>query len=284
MAQVTLSRGSTSVDIELVEESGTQLLSTSFGKPNTEVRSNGGTQNPRVQDNWSALTNFELQGKLFNYADAHALADLVKTGSATALELQIPSDVYPDTVTVAPGAGQDAALSVEFPAGRRNVVDVSLSLTRVARTEAATELPATTPTASGTGPIQVSASGTTVDIPTAGLSVARDVGRPNDTIRRQPGAADPFHISKAKVSNDVFVLAFEAIDDAKTTLNALTDNIFRERLGREAPRVNFNGFLGLGEIRAVPLGSSPFRQTHQAGQRWVSVPTLELRRTFDTST
>jgi len=283
MAQVTLSRGSTSVDIELVEESGTQLLSTSFGKPNAETRDNGGTQNPRIQDQFSALINYEFQGKLFNYQDAHALADLIKSASATALELEIPSDVYDDVITVAPGAGQDAALGVEFPAGRRDLVDVSLSLTRVDETFAATELPATTPTASGSGPIEVSVRGTTVEIPTAGLSVARDVGRPNDVVRRQPQTADPRHESKAKVSNDVFVLAFEAVEDAKTTLNALTDNIFRQQLGRRGARVNFNGFLGLGEIEAIPIGSSPFRQTHQAGQRWVSVPTLELRRVFDTS-
>jgi len=36
--------------------------------------------------------------------------------------------------------------------------------------------------------------------------------------------------------------------------------------------VDFNGKLGLGEIEAIPTGSSPFRQVHQAGR--------EFRRIF----
>ena len=52
---VTLSRGSTSVSIPLVEESGEQLITKSLGKPNLRVEESGGTDFPRTQDQWSGL-------------------------------------------------------------------------------------------------------------------------------------------------------------------------------------------------------------------------------------
>ena len=283
MAVATLTRGSTSIDIRLEEEGGEQLLSTSFGKPEIQTRDNGGTLNPRTQDQFSSIENYELRGKLFDYQTAHGLADLIKSASGDALELSIPNDAYPDTVQVAPGAGQEAALGVEFPAGRRDLVNVSLSLTRVGQTFAANEQQATTPTASGGGPVEVTIGSTTVEIPSADLSLEREVGRPNDVVRRQPRTSDPRYEVKAKVANDVFTLAFETVENIPATLNALTDNIFRSRLGRRGVTLDFNGLLGLGAIEAVPVGSSPFRQVHQAGRGWVTVPVLEFRRVLDTS-
>jgi hypothetical protein len=281
MASVTLSRGSTSIDIPLVEESGEQLLSTTFGKPEVQVRESGGTINPRVIDQWSGLESFTLVGKLFDYQTSHDLADLVKTASTDPLELSIPLDEYPDTVTVAPAAGQDSALGLSYPAGRKNMVDVALNLTRVGDVLGSITQEATTPTTTGTGPVQLSVGSTTVDIPTADLSLARDVGRPNDVVRRQPQTADPRYQVKPKVANDVFTLSFETLEDIPETLNAITDSIFREQLGRQGVTLDFNGVLGLGEIQAIPTGSSPFRQVHQAGRPWVVNPTLEFTRIFD---
>lgn len=280
MVSVTLSRGTTSIDIPLVEESGEQLLSTSFGKPEVNVRESGGTILPRVQDQWSALENYALVGKLFGYQKAHNLADLIQSASGTPLELSIPNPAYPDTVTVAPGAGQEGALGLSFPAGRKNLVDVDLSLTRVGDVFAANEQQATTPTATGTGPVEVTASGTTVTLPSADLSLERSVGRPNDVVRRQPQTSDPRYEVKAKVTNDVFTFAFETLENIPSTLNALTDNIFRTRLGRQGVTINFNGLLGLGSIEAIPVGSAPFRQVHQAGRGWVTTPVLEFRRIY----
>lgn len=278
MATVTLSRGSTSIDIELVEEAGEQLLSTSFGKNNVNVREQGGTLLPRIQDQWSSLENYELVGKLYDYGTAHDLADLVQTASADPMELEIPNPAYPDVVTVAAGAGQEGALGVSFPEGRRDLVDVSLSLTRVGPVNAALEQQASTPRASGNGPVEVRVSGESIELPTADLSLERSVGRPNDVIRRQPQTADPRYIAKAKVTSDVFTFSFETIRNIPETLNALTDNIFRNQLGRTGVTVDFNGMLGLGAIEAIPIGSSPFRQVHQAGRDWVTTPTLEFRR------
>jgi len=151
MSSVTLSRGSDSVDIQLNAEGGTPLLSTTFGKPSVQVRESGGVQNPRVNDRWSGLESYTLQGKLYDYATSHELADLVKSGSTTPLELSIGLDEYPDTVTVAPAAGQDSALSLNYPAGKRDNVDVSLNLTRVGDVVGIGDQPATTPTTTPCG-------------------------------------------------------------------------------------------------------------------------------------
>lgn len=277
MASVTLSRAGTSVEVPLEEESGEQLLSTTFGKPEVQVRSSGGSVNPRVQDRWSGMENYNLVGKLYDYQTSHDLADLIKSGSGDPLTLEIPLDEYPDLVQVAPAAGQDSALSLAYPAGR-DWVDVSLNLTRVGSTFASTSQDAETPTASGTGPVQLDINGTVVDIPTAALSVERSVGRPNDVVRRQPSTADPRYEVKAKVTNDVFTLSFETLEDIPGTLNAITDGIFRTQLGRSGAVLDFNGVLGLGEFDVIPVGSSPFRQVHQAGQDWVVAPQLEFRR------
>jgi hypothetical protein len=279
MAVATLSRGTTSVDIPLVEEGGEILVSSTFGKPETQVRQSGGTLNPRVQDNWSSLQGVQLAGRLFDYQKSHDLADLIKSASLDPLELSLPTTIYDDPLRVAPAAGQDTALTLEYPPGKRDNVTVSLNLTRVGTIQGVNEQQATTPTATGTGPIELRIGGTTVEVPTAGLGLERTVGRPNDAIRRDL-EADPRYEVKAKVTSDVFTFNFEAVQNATTLLNKITDNIFRERLGRQGVTVDFNGVLGLGAIEAVPVGSAPFRQVQSAGQDWVTVPQLELRRIY----
>jgi len=283
MTSVTLSRGDTSVEIQLEKEGGENLLVSNFGKPEVNIRENGGTLNPRVQDQWSGLQNFTLAGMVFDYQTSHDLADLIKTADPTPLTLEIPLAEYPDSVTVAPAAGQAGALSLSYPAGRKNMVDVALNLTRVGDVLGSITQEATTPTTSGSGPVQLQIGSTTVDIPTADLSLSRDVGRPNDVVRRQPRTADPRYQVKPKVANDVFTLSFKTLDDIPETLNAITDSIFREQLGRQGVTLDFNGVLGLGAIEAIPTGSSPFRQVHQAGKSWVVNPTLEFTRIFDRS-
>lgn len=284
MADATLSRGSTSIDIILKREGGENLVTSSFGKPEVQVRESGGTLNPRIQDNWSNIQNFEIRGMLFDYQTSHDLADLVKTASTTPLELSLPGDLYPDTVTVAPGAGQEGALGLTYPSGRRDMVDVSLSLTRVGDVVGAvdTDQQATTPTATGTGPIEVRVGGTTVELPTADLSLERTLGRPNDAVRRVPRQSDPRYEVKRKVTSDTFTFSFETVENIPTTLNDLTDNIFRTRLENSGVIVDFNGVLGLGEIEAIPTGSAPFRQVQQAGRGWVVNPSLEFRRVYET--
>ena len=283
MAVATLSRGSTSIDIPLQEEGGEILVSSSFGKPEIDIRNSGGTLDPRTSDRFSGLQNFELLGKLFDYETTHDLADLIKSASTDPLQLTIPSDVYEDEITVCPSAGSDSALGLNYPAGRKEIVDVSLTLTRVDPNVQGVGVDgqqAETPRASGSGPIEIQIGSTTVELPTSDLSLERSVGRPNDVVRRRPRQADPAYLVKPKVTSDVFGFSFETVENIPATLNAITENIFREQLGRGGVTIDFNGVLGLGAIEAIPVGSSPFRQVHQAGRGWVTVPQLELRRVF----
>ena len=283
MAVATLSRGSTSIDIPLQEEGGEILVSSSFGKPEVDIRNSGGTLDPRTSDRFSGLQNFELLGKLFDYETTHDLADLIKSASTDPLQLTIPSDVYEDEITVCPSAGSDSALGLNYPAGRKEIVDVSLTLTRVDPNVQGVGVDgqqAETPRASGSGPIEIQIGSTTVELPTSDLSLERSVGRPNDVVRRRPRQADPAYLVKPKVTSDVFGFSFETVENIPATLNAITENIFREQLGRGGVTIDFNGVLGLGAIEAIPVGSSPFRQVHQAGRGWVTVPQLELRRVF----
>ena len=281
MVNATLSRGQESIDLPLELEANEILAAITFGAPETDIRESGGTLDPRVNDRWSKAWNAQLEGTIYDYETAHDLADMVKSASTTPLELALPSDVYPDSVTVAPGAGNDTALSLEFPAARRGMVNFQLNLTRVGTVQGSLEQDAQTPRATGNGPVQLRIGSRTIDLPTADLSVERTVGRPNDVVRRRPSVADPRYVVKPKVASDVFTFSWETLNDIPETLNAITDNIFRQQLGRSGVTVDFNGVLGLGEIEAVPVGSSPFRQVHQAGRGWVSVPVLELRRIFD---
>lgn len=280
MTDVTLSRGATSIDIQLESEAGEQLLSTSFGKPEVQVRSSGGSLQPRVQDQFSGLETYQLIGKLYDYQTTHDLADLLKSASTDPLTLDIPLPEYPDTITVAPAAGQDTAVSLGYPAGRKNMVDVELSLTRIDPNSinGSLEQQATTPTTTGSGPVEIVAGGAAVELPTADLSVERTVGRPNDVIRRQPGTSLPRYVVKPKVTSDVFTLSFETLQNIPATLNSITQNVFKQRLGRQGITLDFNGVLGLGAFDVIPIGSSPFRQVHQAGDKVVITPTLELRR------
>ena len=278
MAVATLTRGNDSIEIPLQEEGGEILVSSTFGKPEVDIRRSGGTLNPRSQDQFSGLQNFEIVGKFFDYDTSHDLADLIKSASTEPLELTIPSYLYEDGITVAPSAGSDSALGLSYPAGRRNIVDVSLTLTRVGPVQGVGEQQAQTPRDSGSGPVQIRIGSRTVDLPTAGLSLERSVGRPNDVVRRRPRQADPRYQVKPKVTSDVFTFSFETLDNIPETLNTITENIFRDQLGRGGVTIDFNGVLGLGAIEAIPVGSSPFRQVHQAGRGWVTVPTLEFRR------
>jgi hypothetical protein len=272
----------------LIEEGGEILAARTFGKPEVNVRASGGTLNPRVNDRWSGTETIKLVGKIFEPQTAHNLADLIKSSSTTPLEVAIAAPEYPDTIRVAPAAGQAGALTLDFPAGRKGLIDVDLTLTRVGDIRGIGGQQANTPTASGSGPVVLRVGGQTVTLPTADFSLSRSVGRPNDAVRRVPAGprdtvADPRYQVKNKVAADSFSLAFETINDIPATLNSLTDALFRQTLGRKGLAVDFQGVAGLGEIRAIPIGSSPFRQVRQAGGKTVITPTLEFRRIFDTS-
>jgi len=78
---VTLSRGSTSLDLPLLDEGGNPLFSTDFGKPFANIRDTGGSVNPRAEDRWSAQINHTINGRFDGsnaFQNARTLANLIK--------------------------------------------------------------------------------------------------------------------------------------------------------------------------------------------------------------
>jgi len=275
---VTVRRDTTEVDIPLLEQGGAPLFVVDFGKPNQTIYDKGGTLDPRVQDNWSGLVNYNIVGRLDSYADAITLADLIKSNVPDEpLELDIPLPEHPDTVTVNPLAGSDNALVLTYEAGYQKHVQVELGLTRVGNVESSVEQTNITPTASGAGPIQVDTGNSVIDI-TTDVQVQRSVGRPNDVIRKTTSGPDPYCIQKAKYAVDEFAIEFQELSQGANVLRKLTDDVFRQQLGRRGIDLNFNGVFGLGTFNVVPMGSAPFRQVRAAGEKTViAVPTFDLR-------
>lgn len=276
----TISRGGTSVTLPVASQGGDPLVSTDVGKPHMNIRDNGGSINPRFVDQWNHLETFSLLGRFDGsgaYSDAIKLADLIKTpSSGNDLTLDIPLSEYDSNIPVAPAFGVDESLTLTYPSGWTNAVEVELSLTRVGQTLGGVSQTATTPTASGSGPIQLSRGPDTVDL-VEGVEVSRGVGRPNDGSNRTPNS-QPIYIPKHKLAYDAFELNFEYTENPVQNTQDITD-LFSQQLGTRPLELDFNGIYNLGKFSVVPDGSQALRHTRVAGEEGVSqIPTVNLRR------
>jgi hypothetical protein len=291
MVSVTISRGSTSIDIPLLESSGTPLFSTDFGKPFATVHENSGSVNPRVQDRWSAQINHTIIGR-FIADNAHVkaikLADLIKSDpNGSTLELSTPFADYPEPMRVAPQAANASCLQINYPQGYTDYVDIQLQLTQISTSINDASRSVSTPTASGTGPIKLVSGAQTITLDTD-VSVSRSVGRPNDSMTKSPnnlGNSLGRYIYKNKVTADRFSLSFQITNDIQSKLSTITNNIFRSALGRSGILLDFNGVFGLGEFRVFPEGSAPIRYQRRAGHGdgQINLPTVDLRVIRDTN-
>jgi len=287
--EITLSHSgiNQTLTFPVLEENGTPLFSVDIGKPELNIYENGELE-PRFLDTRAALENYTITSQLrgqFAYADAIRLADIIKsqqgTGNTLTLELSgtdIP-DAYPTSpVEVAPAVEQDEALSLTYSPGRRNVVDVELSLTRVNQVRGTATQEAATPTASGTGPLTLSNVNNETVTMSDGLVITRSVGRPNTTIR--PGVQDyPQYTDHQKSAYDAFDIQFELVENAQATVVNLARKLIQPQLGRDALTLDFQGLFNMGEFSVVPSGSQALRFQRNAGTKNIeNVPTLSLRR------
>lgn len=279
MVDATLSRGSESVTIPLIEEAGTPVISRDVGKPNQQLHTTG-RLDPRSQDQWSVLEAYTLIGTFTGssaYQDARDVQDLIKSHSGgTNLTLDVPLDEFGNAVPVCPAAEQEQACTVTYAPGRTDWVGVEVSLTRVSETLGSGNQSATTPTASGSGPVEISDGSTTLPLEQA-ISVERTVGRPNSIVRRQPDQY-PLYIDHRKTAYDAFDISFRFTDLAVSYTNKIVDMISNQ-LGRQSLTLDFNGKYGLGQFSVVPRGTSALRTTRNSGtEGTVRVPTISLRR------
>ena len=285
MGSITLSRTGDSVTIPLLEESGTPLFGRQMGKPNLIVQESG-SLNPRVVDQWSVTENFTFTGRFIEsdaYEKAIRLCDLFKRGTdGTPMELTatgVPEIESEQPVEVVPAFQQDQAVTVEYPAGFTNHVLVDATVSRVGSAQgAAKQTPEySSPLANGSGPIVLSAPGEGVVSLREGVTVARNVGRPNSSVNKSPDQY-PLWIDKRKSAYDGFELAFEdTSDSAESTLNTIV-SMFRERPGRDPYTLDFNGAYGLGQFNVTPEGSDALRHIRTAGEEGVAnIPAINLR-------
>lgn len=281
MTTATLERGGTTVTLQLLGEgAGVPLVATDHGKPNAGPQSKGSI-NPRWSDQWSQMESYTLVARFHEstaYSDVIELVDLVKSHSAGAdLVLNIDLPEFDTDMVVAPAPEQDQALSVAYDVGGRNMVDCQLSLTRVNSTQGdGGGQSASTPTASGTGPITLTDGSVSVSF-TNDIVVDRTVGRPNSTLSRTTQQW-PNYIDHRKVAFDQFTLGAELKTDAVTAVSNLRDMVTTQ-LGRTALTLDFNGIYGMGAFDVVPEGGQALRTVRPSAEEGVIiVPTLTLRR------
>lgn len=265
------------IAIPLLESSGgTPLVSPTVGHPSLKLQTNGRID-PRSSDQWSIVENYQIVGRFISnasYKKARILADIIKSGQGSAGTLQIPKDTYDDDISVVPLAEQEEALTITYPPGQRDFVEVDLGLTRV-NTVNGSGAPYNSPTGSGSGPIQITDGTTTIDL-TTDIEVERSVGRPASTVRRQTGTY-PNATEKRKSAYDAFALTLEFVENATSKINDLVD-MFSTRLGRGTLTLKFNGIYGLGSFDVIPQGSNALRRVEPAAQTGVElVPQLNLR-------
>lgn len=287
MATVTLQRGSTSIDIPLLESGGTPLFSTDFGKPFANIHESSGSVDPRVQDRWSAQINHTIVGRFVNddaYQKAIKIADIIKSDpNGSALELSTPFADYPEPMQVAPQAANASALTIDYPRGFTDYVTIQLQLTQISTSINDPSRTVATPTATGSGPIELIANGNVVALDTD-VSVSRSIGRPNDSMTKSLSDLGRY-IYKNKVTSDSFSLSFQITDNIQSKLSTITNDIFRSNLGRSGILLDFNGVFGLGQFRVFPQGSAPIRYQRRAGhgEGQINLPTIDLRVIRDTS-
>lgn len=272
----TFTRRNKSIDIPLSADSaGAPTIARDVGKPNQSFQTNG-RNNPRSADFWSALENYTLFGYFTGssaYSDAITLSNLIKSGSGDNATLNIPLSAYPSTINCQPAAEQEQALQLVYPPGMKDRVEVQLSLTRVSETKGI-GVSASTPTASGTGPIQLDDGTNTVTLETD-TEVTRTVGRPNSPVRRST-KQHPRYIEKRKSAYDAFEIAFEKNGNASTITDLV--GMFNTQLDRGTLTLDFQGQYGLGSFDVVPEGSNALRQVAPAGSPGQDlIPSINLR-------
>lgn len=279
MTDATLSRGSRSVTFPIVDERGTPLISRSFGKPNHSTHSNG-EPNPRSGlDARSGSESITIETRFDDNQTALKIADIIKAHSGnTNLTLDVPLPTFESAFNVFPAAGNETALSLEYPTGTKQI-NMRLTLSRVDTVQGTdANFRADTPRASGDGPVTIDGGTRTISFEGFGLGVERDVGRPNVDVSARYSDY-PTVIDKRESSFDSFSLTLESVGNAAQRVTKLR-NMFRVRRGRDTLTLDFNGHLGMGQFSVMPSGSNALRWVEVAGRKNdenMRVPEINLR-------
>jgi hypothetical protein len=276
-----------SLTFPIMQESDKPVFSVDYGKPNMNVYQHGELQ-PRTKESRSRLEQYRIVSQLigeFAYNDAILLADMIKSrqgGDGDELVLSVSGnnlpEVYPtDEQIVAPAAEQASALKLTYSPGRKNVVDVELTLTAVDTVRGEPSQEAVTPFDTGNGPVTLSRDNDSIDL-TGNLAITRSVGRPNSSIRTTTRPL-PLFTDRGKSASDTFDLDMELFGDGPERATTLARDIVRPILGADSLTLDFNGLFNMGAFAVVPDGSQALRLSRVAGRAGIDdVSTLKLLR------
>jgi len=179
-----------------------------------------------------------------------------------------------DTVNVVPQAGQEQALSLEYLPGGMDQVLVNLGLTQVDRVLGNVKPQANTPTASGSGPIQLIGLNNTIDL-VQDVEIVRSVGRPESDLGTGIDPL-PYYTDRLRSAYDAFEISFQS-SDPSGTIKTIADE-FQQQLGSKSMTLDFNGIYGMGQFSVVPAGSQALRTARTTGvEGHGSIPTVNLR-------
>jgi hypothetical protein len=200
-------------------------------------------------------------------------------GTATTLDIPLPH--FEDSIEVFPAAGQEEALSLEYPSGA-GYATVDLSLSRVAGVDGTSSgFRADTPRTDGDGPVVLSRDGTSFTFST-GATIERALGRPNVDVRAR--YTDYPKVTDQRTSSyDAFSITLASERNAAQRVRKLRD-MFRQRTGLSTFTLSFNGVYGMGEFTVMPQGSAALRNVHTGGRddnEDMSVPEIALRVVTD---
>ena len=277
----------TSLTFPIMQESDKPVFSVDYGKPNLNVYEHG-ELHPRIQESRSRLEQYRIVSQLIGdsaYNDAIVLADMILSrtgGDGNELVLSVSGnnlpEVYPtDEQIVSPAAEQASALKLTYSPGRKNVVDVELTLTAIENVRGDANQEAVTPFATGDGPVTLSRDNASIDL-TGDLAITRAVGRPNSNIRTTTRPL-PSYTDRRKSVSDTFDLDMELFVDGPERATTLARDIVRPILGKDSLTLDFNGLFNMGAFNVVPDGSQALRLSRVAGRADIDdVSTLKLKR------
>lgn len=277
MATATLSRGDFDVTLPLIEAPGELVAARDIGKPNLRIQTTGALD-PQHIDQRSGIVEHRLLGRFVEtgsaYQNAIELANLIKSGlQGNPIRLSIDMPEY-DTVNVVPQAGQEQALSLEYLPGAADQVLVNLGLTQVDRVLGNVKPQANTPTASGSGPIQLIGLNNTIDL-VQDVEIVRSVGRPESDLGTGIDPL-PYYNDRLRSAYDAFEISFQS-SDPSGTIKTIADE-FQQQLGSKSMTLDFNGIYGMGQFSVVPAGSQALRTARSTSiEGHGTIPTVALR-------
>lgn len=282
MATATLSRGSTSVTFDVVQDGKGLAIARDIGKPQGDFK-DVGHEDPRHRDDFNAADVFTVIGRLQGssaYDDAQTLAEsLIKGSLSSSNPLFLDLSNFPSRgkYEVAP-ASQNAA-SLSYNPGIRNQVGLQLSLNLVDSTNGVTQSTQSYGSPdSGTADIKLERAGNSVTL-TKDVSVVRSVGRPSIKLLPQP-ATLPIAADQNKPANDVFEISGDFTGaNAESDAQVLEELIVREPLATDTIELHFlDNLFSLDKYPVVPDGSQALRTTSSTAETGrIGVETLALR-------